>query len=126
MDILTHAALGWAVSPSPECVAGSILPDVALLGHRRGQSPPLAYRWTHSILFAAAIAPLSPQAALGILTHIALDIPTHGVKFATQPFYPLAGWHLATATEWEFWNRTWITAALLVALALTYRTIFLS
>ena len=120
MDVVSHALAGaasGAVFGHP--IIGAIvavLPN-SVLGLQRRKAPPVAYRYSHSVLTAlcvpAALALLPLQhtiplaVALAWLSHIALDVPTHGELWAPRLMYPFSQFKLGNFIEWEFGSRTW-------------------
>lgn len=118
MDIINHAVAGAAVGASFNApILGAIiaiLPDVPIFGPRR-KEPTEAYMFTHSFLFlfiltGAAIyienISLGTMVFLCILSHLVLDIPTHGKTWSPALFYPDKV-RFVFGHEWEFFNDTW-------------------
>lgn len=117
MDILTHAAVGYASTGSVWGAVGAVLPDMGLLSIRRQYRPTYAYLYLHSMMvfvawFAATwwwslmIAPELFCFMVGWFSHIVLDIPTHGERFAVRPMFP-ASQKKWVFEEWEWFNRPW-------------------
>lgn len=126
MDIFFHALAGAAAGsvfghPFVGAIT-AVCPDV-VLGLQRRNSPSVAYRYTHSILTALCVAagvallPLPVTVALAVavawVSHLVLDIPTHGAVWAPRLFYPFTQFYFKGFTEWEFRNRAWYNGAIL-------------
>lgn len=116
MDVFSHALAGAATgSIFGHPVAGALVaaaPD-AVLGLRRRALPGTAYNATHSLAFVvlATVAALPFGAALLVcmclLSHLVLDLPTHGPGWAPPLLYPWDPWRFSFGDEWEFFNRSW-------------------
>lgn len=121
MDIVTHAVVGFATGavfghPWLGAVC-AVLPDV-VLGVRRRAAPTGAYNATHSLFCPLAGGLLTllltnrPMAALAVLaallSHIAIDLPTHGKHWAPPLLYPLSKKRCVFGCEWEFFNDSWL------------------
>ena len=109
MHFIVHAATAvpFLLMGYPLGALGCIAPDVGWLNHEcrlafGGWRPDLYlgtleesdlrfYRLTHSLLLVAVVAFVSMPFALGMLVHIALDLPTHGGSCSQRPLWPL-GW----------------------------------
>jgi len=120
MDVVTHALVGAATGATfGRPVLGALvaaLPDV-VLGVRRRKAPSAAYNATHSAFFllAATLAaatlhsgPVGALVALCLLSHLVLDLPTHGGVWGPPIFYPLWRARFSCGDEWEFFNQSWI------------------
>lgn len=118
MDILSHMVAGAASGavfghPVVGAVIGA-LPDV-VLGIKRKAAPNTPYRATHSLLvlllvltlLAALPFNLLAAIALAWLSHIVLDVPTHGQLWAPRVLFPLYDVRIGNFQEWEFFTRTW-------------------
>ena len=116
MDIISHAVAGAAVGtafghPIMGALFG-VLPDL-VLGVDRHINPPTAYNATHSATFVAGVGLLagvglwSVVPALALLSHILLDLPTHGKRWAPPLLYPFSERRYSMGTEWEWFNRSW-------------------
>lgn len=115
MDFVSHAVAGASAGavfgrPVLGAVFG-VLPDV-VLGVTRKAAPNIPYNITHSLTFVAVLVPLC--AALGtwapmlaVLSHIVLDLPTHGSQWAPPLLYPLSRRRFSLGAEWEWFNRSW-------------------
>ncbi len=117
MDIVSHAVAGAAVGaaygrPVLGAVCG-VLPDLVLLTPKRLTLPPARYSATHSALFVAGAGVLGWLAfatvvpLLAVLSHILLDLPTHGRRWGPQLLYPFSHRVYSYGTEWEWFNRSW-------------------
>lgn len=117
MDILSHAIAGAAVGqafgrPVLGAVCG-VAPDLALLTWQRLSTPTAAYNAAHSALvlggagLLAAAASASVVPLLALLSHLLLDVPTHGKQWAPPLLYPLSSKRYSMGTEWEWFNRSW-------------------
>lgn len=120
MDILSHAIAGAASGHvfGHEIYGAlfAVLPD-AVLGLRRKVCPTQLYKLTHSLasfpgvlvcLFAAGVPPTIVHAvSLAWLSHIVLDIPTHGKLWAPRVLYPFTDARLGCFAEWEFFSPSW-------------------
>ena len=116
MDIISHAVAGASVGavfgrPVLGAVFG-VIPDV-VLGVRRKVTPNISYDVTHSLAFVLVLTlvcvPLGTWApVLAVLSHIFLDLPTHGLKWAPPLLYPLSRRRYSYGNEeWEWFNHTW-------------------
>jgi hypothetical protein len=123
MDLVTHAIVGAATgSVFGRPVLGAVcavLPDL-VLGVRRRALPTQLYSVTHSLLFSVwlgiTLAPLDNGVAglcgaLAVLSHIAIDLPTHGKDWAPPLFYPYSLKRYSFGVEWEFFNASWYKGA---------------
>lgn len=124
MDVVTHAIVGAATGLPfgmplyGACVA--VLPDV-VLGVRRRNTPSGAYNATHSVLcllvgmVVALLVSRSPAVALCtalcLFSHLALDLPTHGKKWAPPLLWPFLPERFSFGDEWEFFNQSWFVGA---------------
>lgn len=121
MDIVTHAIVGaitganWGRPILGAAVA--IAPDF-VLGLKRHALPPLSYSMTHSpllmslALFVATGAlthdpRLTACVIACYLSHIALDLQTHGDDWAPRLFFPFSIHRTSLGGDWEFFNRSW-------------------
>lgn len=116
MDIISHAVAGacaGAVFGRP--VLGAVfgvLPDI-VLGVRRKATPNTSYNVTHSLMFVLVVAlvciPLRTWApVIAAISHIVLDLPTHGLKWAPPLLYPLSDRRYSyDDREWEWFNYSW-------------------
>lgn len=121
MDIFTHAMVGAATGlPFGYPVAGAVaavVPDVALWGRKRVQVPPTLYQWGHAlitplaallIIIACGHPILANVVYYAWMSHIILDIPTHGQVWAPRLFLPFDKNPTFTCfQEWEWFNHTW-------------------
>lgn len=118
MDIVTHAIVGAAIGSSfgHPIIGGisAIVPDI-VLGIKRRHKPTNIYDFTHSFLglFAMSIPFyfLNDQSIFlavffGVLSHIGLDVITHGKQWAPPLLFPAFS-RFTLADEWEFGNRPW-------------------
>lgn len=120
MDLFSHAAVGVATGQifGHPILGGlfAVLPDFAL-GLKRRQSPNLGYRYGHSLLAPCIAALLAVALGLGgavaetvgfcLLSHIVLDIPTHGNIWAPKLLFPFKDWSFKGFSEWEFFSFSW-------------------
>lgn len=119
MDIVSHAVAGaFTGLLFGEPVLGAtvaVIPDLVLVGKRR-ELPPAFYDVTHSLLFMVVCLVgsafiMGPNTGLvvgwALLSHLFLDIPTHGDKWAPPLLYPFSKERSGCGTEWEFFNGTW-------------------
>lgn len=119
MDIVSHALAGaatgslWGRPFLGAAVAAA--PDL-VLGLRRRASPTLAYNLTHTLLFpwvASGIAvqiggrPLGWLVLWCLLSHLVLDVPTHGKEWAPTLLWPFSSRRFSLGSEWEFFNASW-------------------
>jgi membrane-bound metal-dependent hydrolase YbcI (DUF457 family) len=117
MDILSHAVAGACVGAAfGQPVLGAacgVLPDLALATPKRVTLPTAAYNATHSALFVAGVGLLGAVALgsvvplLAVLSHILLDLPTHGKLWAPPLLYPFRSTRYSMGREWEWFNRSW-------------------
>ena len=118
MDIINHALAGAAAGqiyghPVIGAVVG-VLPDT-VLGLKRVAAPTVAYRCTHSLLFtlwvASTLTLVSPELGmvglLASLSHLFLDLPTHGDVWVPRVLYPFSNRAFSFGEEWEWFNDTW-------------------
>lgn len=123
MDVFTHAAIGAATGAAfGHPVLGAVvamLPDLGYYIHanflQRLHWPPKLYDFGHSLLFTLLASLLAwalfsggvaAVVALALLSHLWLDLPTHGRVWGVRLFYPLT-WRFKWGVEWEFFNRSW-------------------
>lgn len=120
MDIITHAVVGAITGaafghPAIGAFVG-VLPDSALWLRPRLALPPTLYRAAHgglAPLFASAVCLpfVGLQISLVIfsawVSHIILDIPTHGPTWSPRLFWPDERVIFDNFEEWEFFNRSW-------------------
>lgn len=116
MDIVNHALAGAATgyafgSPVAGAVFG-VLPDL-VLGVRRQLVPTPAYDLTHSLAFVLACGWAwwavngTLLALFALLSHIVLDLPTHGKQWAPVLLYPLHRKRFSYGDEWEWFSASW-------------------
>ena len=124
MDIFNHALAGAATGLyfgyPIEGAMIAILPDL-VLGIERKYEPSIIYNFTHSLLFVFFISMLSYPfyewlGLFSCLSHLLLDIPTHGKRWAPVLFWPHAKRFNLGNREWEFFNVVWIKGFLLTLL----------
>jgi hypothetical protein len=125
MDIVTHAITGAVTGQifgRPILGASvAILPDISL-GVARKLHPPEEYDMMHApvvmlfCIFAwcglfVGILGLSVDIVkvcmLAYLSHIVLDVQTHGDEWAPMLFAPMSMRRVSLGGEWEFFNRYW-------------------
>lgn len=82
----------------------AVLPDL-VLGVKRRKFPNKAYKITHSWIGLLVCAFAPGYIFWPYLSHILLDIPTHGKDWAPRLFYPSS--ICIPASEWEFFNISW-------------------
>lgn len=131
MDIVSHAVAGAAVGvaygrPIVGALFG-VLPDL-VLGVKRLTVPSAAYNVTHSLAFTllvgvlASVALSSPLPLLALLSHLLLDLPTHGPVWAPPLLFPISDHRFSFGKEWEWFSRTWWLGFLIT---ITWSTIWL-
>lgn len=136
MDIVTHALTGAATGAAfghPLLGAAvAVVPDSALWLRPRQALPPALYRAAHGVLapmFAASITLMfygpiiSATVFFAWLSHIVLDIPTHGKEWSPRLFWPDNRPVFTQFQEWEWFNRSWWRG---LALATIWSAIWLS
>ena len=118
MDLLTHAAVGAATGlPFGRPILGAfaaVVPDLVLGPWRKAAPTPL-YDCTHSLWFVAfggiaacAAGPgVGAVVALALLSHLVLDLPTHGPDWAPPLLLPYSKRRFSFGKEWEFFNSSW-------------------
>ena len=118
MDIITHAIAGAVSGQSfGHPILGAVVavvPDLTL-GWRRRVEPPVIYRMMHSLLFLLAVwlvlipasRGIQMTATLAVFSHLYLDLPTHGPRWAPRLFYPLSNRFVVIGDEWEWGNESW-------------------
>lgn len=120
MDIITHAIAGAATGgafgrPLLGAVV-AVLPDSALWLRPRLALPPLLYRAAHGLLAPFVLAALtmmffgpavSNVVFFAWLSHIVLDVPTHGPEWAPRLFWPDERPVFTQFEEWEWFNPSW-------------------
>ena len=115
MDIISHAIAGASAgyyfgNPVLGAVIG-ILPDLPLIG-RRKTNPTELYKFTHSALFLVVCCAIAyslgclPIVFCALLSHLLLDLPTHGAVWFPRVFWPIEV-NIYRAYEWEFFNKSW-------------------
>lgn len=121
MDIVTHAITGaitgahWNRPILGAAVA--VAPDL-VLGVKRRALPSLAYSVTHSpllmsVVLSVATGALTRDPALTAcviacyLSHVTLDLQTHGGAWAPRLFFPFSKRRTSLGDDWEFFNRAW-------------------
>jgi len=117
MDWLSHAVAGAAVGyafgdPTLGAVV-ALVPDLPLLGPRRAL-PPRLYDWTHSLLFtfavggAALVLTGSPLVLWALVSHLVLDLPTHGRAWGAPVLLPFSNARFALwNNDWELFSPHW-------------------
>jgi hypothetical protein len=115
MDIISHAIAGACTGAAfGEPIAGAIwgvLPDL-VLGVRRRFHPTILYNITHSLTFIGLCGFIGVMVfgswtpAFSLLSHIALDLPTHGTVWAPPLFYPFKR-RYSLGKEWEWFSLSW-------------------
>lgn len=122
MDVFSHATAGACTGLAfGRPVLGAAIaaaPDLMLLGKRVAR-PPALYNFTHSLLFlglATALGMLFDSGlfvAAVLLSHLVLDLPTHGEQWAPPLLYPFRKTRFSMGEEWEFFNVPWIIGFLI-------------
>lgn len=115
MDVFSHAVAGAASGavfgrPLLGAMFG-VLPDV-VLGLRRREFPNALYNLSHSMFFLLPVGLVSVLLGTGapllaVLSHITLDLPTHGGRWAPSLLYPLKARRYSLGAEWEWFNASW-------------------
>lgn len=116
MDAVNHALAGAAAGmvfghPVIGAIFG-VLPDIVAIGKRR-EVPSKLYDFTHSLLgiglfglvgtyLTGSLAPL-----VAIMSHLLLDLPTHGEEWAPPLLYPFDPHRFSMGEEWEWFNMSW-------------------
>lgn len=125
MDIITHAVAGAYTGsffghPIAGAIAG-IAADLPIMRVKRYPSPPPAYNATHS-LAAAVIVGIAGYALYGnaglflaYLSHLYLDLFTHGKEWGSMLLYPLPK-RFSFMPEWEFFNSSFYLGLFLAVL----------
>lgn len=135
MDIVTHALAGAATGaafghPLLGAVV-AVVPDSALWLRPRLALPPALYRAMHGGLVPLFVCALclpffGPKIATLVwwawMSHIALDVPTHGENWSPRLFWPDERILFTEFEEWEWFNRSWWRG---LALALIWSSIWL-
>lgn len=126
MDIFSHAVAGAATGTyygKPilgACVA--VIPDL-VLGAKRMLTPTKLYDITHSLIFTMVLG-YSYWFYMGdgllffaLLSHLLLDIPTHGTTWAPPLLYPFKNKRFSLGNnEWEWYSTSWFTGLVLTIL----------
>lgn len=125
MDLLCHSIAGASTGLAfGEPVLGAVIactPDL-VLGIKRRKKPNEAYNLTHSLFGVALIALIlgffiNPFLAFFcLLSHIALDIRTHGKHWSPTLWYPFSKKRCFPSIEWEFFNESWCNGLKIVAI----------
>jgi len=106
MHLIAHiaTALPFLVIDQPLAAVGCVLPDIAWLPHEMAlrriggfkqyaaglqERDLIGYRAMHSLVFIGFAWLASPMLAIGVMIHIACDLPTHGGIMAQMPLYPI-------------------------------------
>ena len=130
MDIASHALAGASVGNYfGNSLAGAviaIIPDI-VLGIKRKEFPNKLYNLTHSLLgiffislflylvlntFSVFDSNGFLAIYLCLLSHIVLDLGTHGGDWAPPLFYPVVSKRFMPQQEWEFFNKSWFVGLL--------------
>lgn len=126
MDIVTHAITGAATGlafghPALGAIV-AVLPDT-VLGVTRRSAPNTAYNVTHApfpmcIALAVGFAPfgLAGCAIAAYISHIVLDLPTHGGRWAPKLFAPFSYRRISIGDDWEYYNGPWWVGAIIATL----------
>jgi membrane-bound metal-dependent hydrolase YbcI (DUF457 family) len=127
MDIVTHAVVGAATGAAfgrPFAgMAFAVLPDLFLFSVKRRDTPTAAYNASHSFaglvlvtILAGLYAPsLGGVAFFAYASHIVLDVPTHGERWAPPLMWPSKR-RYSMGDEWEWFNYSWFHGAFLAIL----------
>ena len=118
MDIVSHAVAGACTGaafgrPILGAVFG-VLPDVVIATKSRLQLPTEGYNFTHSLTFLLFFGLMgggmfqSWVPFLALLSHLVLDIPTHGRIWAPPLLYPFNDRRFSLGEEWEWFNASWL------------------
>lgn len=114
MDIFSHAAagasVGWAFGRPIVGALWGVIPDL-VLGFKRRLYPNELYNYTHSFVFLLAVGSMgvafgSLVPFLAVLSHLILDVPTHGKQWGPMLFYPNRK-RFGMGYEWEWFDGTW-------------------
>ena len=125
MDIITHAVVGAYTGsffghPIAGAIAG-IAADLPIMLVKRYPSPPPAYKATHSLAAAVIVGIagylLYGNAALFLayLSHLYLDLFTHGKEWGSVLLYPYPK-RFSFMPEWEFFNSSFYLGLFLAVL----------
>jgi hypothetical protein len=116
MDIVNHAVAGAAVGAAyGRPIVGAffgVLPDL-VVGVKRLTVPSEAYNLTHSLFFTIAFGLMGSHLEgtwmplLALLSHLLLDLPTHGPIWAPPLLYPWTEKRFSFGEEWEWFSRSW-------------------
>ena len=123
MDAVAHLVAGLIASPAHDpatislTVFGSLIPDITLLSGRK-EHPDSLYRTLHSLVPCAVIGILCLPLALGLLSHVLVDVFTHSPRWAPRLFYPFNDFHLTYFSEWEFFSEAWMACWIVLLLIL--------
>lgn len=120
MDIVTHALAGAATGAAfgrPLLGAAvAVVPDSALWLRPRLPRPPALYRAAHAALAPIVISILclfafGQEIAIVVfwswVSHIVLDIPTHGPEWSPRLLWPNERILFTRFEEWEWFNESW-------------------
>jgi len=122
MDIFTHFAVGFAtgtvIDKPITCGVIAILPDVFLFSFKRLKNPTILYKISHTVWIPLFICIFNPIYALAYLSHIVLDVFTHGGKWKTEPFLPIK-LNFGNFHEWEFFNKSYLIGLIISILWIT-------
>lgn len=118
MDIITHGLVGACIGAQYNApITGALVaiaPD-AVLGVKRKVLPTIPYKLTHSLLLCCVVGLglyygglVSLLVFQAWLSHILIDLVTHGNDWAPRPLYPFSDRVFRlNIPEWEFFNSTW-------------------
>lgn len=133
MDFLSHAvagaAVGYAFGNPALGAAVALIPDVPIWGKRR-EAPNAMYDVTHTMIFTLLVGAVvfkymgTPLVGLALLSHLVLDLPTHGRQWGAMSLFPLTtrrfhwiehDWELFDINWWVgtlvtiIWSTAWLT-----------------
>jgi membrane-bound metal-dependent hydrolase YbcI (DUF457 family) len=119
MDIITHAVVGAATGAAfgqpLQGAVWAIAPDLMLGTLKRRATPTAAYNASHSFAAVAVVTGVAYAfggfaaamcAFFSYLSHLILDIPTHGEHWAPTLLWPSQK-RFSAGEEWEWFNRSW-------------------
>lgn len=125
MDIASHmvagAAMGAAFGQPVLGAVCAVLPDL-VLPVKRIHTVTRLYTLSHSLLAVVIAGGLlwvllgTVVPLLALLSHVALDIPTHSKKWAPALLYPVSSKRYSLGDDWEFFSPSWWTGLSLTTL----------
>ncbi len=125
MDIISHAIAGASTGyyygkPVLGAIVG-VMPDL-VLGVKRKFTPTRLYNFTHCLTLTVIFGYLywfyagNGLVLFVLLSHLFLDIPTHGTTWAPPLLYPFKNKRFSLGDEWEWFSNSWFTGFILTVL----------